>query len=57
MTIQLHVQAHLGLPHLNDPEGKLTDGTAEIYAPFYLHNIIVARLLAATPVAKYYFIQ
>ena len=39
MAVQLYVQTHLGHYHIFDPEGiqLKTDGTAEIYAPFYLY--------------------
>ena len=43
MAVPLYVQAHLGHYHILTQKecSQKTDGTAEIYAPFYLymHNI------------------
>ena len=44
MVVQLYVQAHLGHYHnYLDPEGiqSKTNGTAEIYNPFYLYICMI----------------
>ena len=52
IAVQLYVQAYLGHYHIFDPEGiqPKTDGTAEIYAPFYLymHNLNFWKLVEST---------